>query len=123
METRRTITSKFGYRGNVCQGCSEYHNAIDFSAPIGTPVFSTMSGTISRANENAQNSCGKYLMIANGKYKITLCHLSELRAHGGASVGSGCNVALSGNTGVGTGPHLHYAVTRDGTPVDPVKFL
>ncbi len=98
------------------------HNGVDYGAPIGTPVRSVANGTVTFARRSGGG--GKVLKIRhNSKYKTAYKHLSRY-AKGirkGRSVKQGQIVAYVGNTGLSTGPHLHYEFFINGRFVDPLR--
>ena len=105
------ITSDFGPRKRPAAGASEVHRGIDISVPVGTPVCATANGIISRIWDNPKNG-GRAVLIrhANGFY-TAYYHLSNNSVRNvGDTVSVGDIVAYSGNTGVSTGPHLHYTI-------------
>jgi len=93
------------------------HWGVDIAVPVGTPVVATMGGKVVLAREHG--GYGKLLIIVNGPWEVRLGHLSSFLVAEGQVVERGEVVALSGNTGASTGPHVHYEVRRDGKPVDP----
>lgn len=97
------------------------HHAIDYAIPTGTCVYTTANGTVEKIWHD--NRCGNGLKIkyANGKSAI-FCHLEKSLITKGEKVAAGCAVALSGNTGHSTGPHLHYALKRNGGAIRTPDF-
>lgn len=119
-ETR--IASRFGPRIDPISGASAVHNGIDFAVPTGTPIAASGGGRIKRAGEDGVN--GRFLVIDHGRgITSAYCHNSELRVARGAAIDKGQTVAHSGNTGRSTGPHLHYVVSIEGVPVDPLALF
>lgn len=106
------ITSRYGMRnGNL-------HNGTDIAVAVGTPVKSPWRGTVSETYTNSAG--GKQIIInhPNG-YRTGYAHLSEYRVSAGQRVRRGQVIALSGNTGGSTGPHLHFTLRKDGERIDP----
>lgn len=100
-----------------------YHFGIDFAIKQGTPVRATADGVVSIAEKN--DNLGYYVMIKhkNG-YSTMYAHNSRLTVEKGDQVSKGDLIAYSGNMGVSSGPHLHYAVfDGNGNPIDPLPFL
>ncbi|MGL4546000.1 MAG: murein DD-endopeptidase MepM [Plesiomonas sp.] len=96
------------------------HNGVDFAAPIGTPVLSIGDGEVVKAGYHPY--AGNYVVIRLGRqYQTRFLHLSKLLVKQGQKVKKGDRVALSGNTGRSTGPHLHYEFLLNGRAVDPLK--
>ena len=118
-----TCTSGFGYRGNIgLAGASKNHKAIDLAVPVGTPVYTVGAGTVSYSG--SLGSCGNAIKIEHGNgLQTRYCHLSTLNVKVGQTVQSGDVIALSGNTGNSTGPHLDFQVNQNGTAVDPRSVI
>ncbi len=102
---------------------SSRHRAVDFGVPEGTAVYAAGDGTVTEAIEN-DRSRGNVLKIAHGEGIETLYgHLQEILAPMGGYVRGGEVVALSGNSGASTGPHLHFEVINNGKSNDPLSYL
>lgn len=115
-----SYTSRFGESRGAYP-----HAGLDIAVPIGTPVFSPLDGTVRIAKENAitgRSGLGMLIDHANG-LSTYIGHLSRFIAQAGQQVKAGEQVALSGNTGRSTGPHLHAELHRDGTPIDPFEYI
>lgn len=113
------ITSDFGPRKPPTQGASSVHGGLDFSAPIGTPVFSPANGVVSHIYSGG--SCGNGLIVDHGGgFQTKYCHLRNVSVKKGERVQSGCLIGNTGNTGTSTGPHLHYAIIYRNAPFDPL---
>ncbi|WP_373499355.1 M23 family metallopeptidase [Desulfococcus sp.] len=116
------LSSTFGTRRSPFTGEFEFHKGIDIVAATGTPVAAPADGRISIAEY--EGSYGKIMAIDHGYGVVTrFAHLSAFLKRAGESVKRGEAVALVGNTGRSTGPHLHYEVHLNGIPVDPQDFL
>jgi murein DD-endopeptidase MepM/ murein hydrolase activator NlpD len=97
------------------------HEGVDFAVPQGTPVYAAADGVVAGAKPNG--GYGNWIQIDHGDGVSTVYgHLSRFAPgiSAGATVERGQLVALSGNTGRSTGPHLHFEVRTDGKPVDPL---
>lgn len=95
------------------------HAGVDFAVPIGTPVFSVGDGEVIISAYSKIS--GNYLVIRHNYRCITrYMHLNKLLVKSGQKVKCGDNIALSGNTGRSTGPHLHFEIWVDRRPVDPL---
>lgn len=95
------------------------HHGVDFAMPTGTPILSTGDGVVTRIGDHPY--AGKYLEISHaGQFKTRYLHLSRIQVRQGQQVRRGQRVALSGNTGRSTGPHLHFELHVHGRPVDPL---
>lgn len=113
------VTSPFGRRSAPVAGASTYHNGVDLAAPIGTQVRAPWDGTIAKTYYNEK---GGYQMLVDhpGGYRTGYAHLSQFVARAGDRVAQGDLIALTGNTGIGTGPHLHFTLTDPaGNKIDP----
>ncbi len=119
---RGTISSPFGPRIHPIYGVPSFHTGIDIAVPEGTPVRAAASGTVTFAGWH--EGFGVLVVIDHGNgYESYYGHLSKLLVSVGQSVSAGDVIALSGNTGLSTGPHLHFEVRYLGTPVDPRPLL
>jgi murein DD-endopeptidase MepM/ murein hydrolase activator NlpD len=96
------------------------HNGIDFSLVVGSPIRSTWEGTVTYAGWS-DAGYGNLIVVQNGDWQMYYAHLSAVGVSVGQEVQTGAVVGLSGDTGWSTGPHLHYEVRHQGTPVDPVS--
>jgi murein DD-endopeptidase MepM/ murein hydrolase activator NlpD len=98
------------------------HEGIDLSAPMGAPIIAPASGrVISVSNEPGY---GNTFQIDHGNGIVTkFAHCSRIVVHVGQQVTRGQLIATVGNTGLATGPHLHYEVHVNGQPVDPLKYV
>lgn len=113
------VTSPFGaYRSPTRK-----HKGIDIGCAVGTKVFAYADGTV-EVVKNTTNGYGKYIKINHGGGTYSLyAHLSDFKVSQGAKVTSGQLVALSGNTGTSTGPHLHYEIWKNNIQVDPLLWV
>ena len=103
------------------------HNGVDISAPIGTPLYAALGGTVlGTGNTDLVRGCysfGKWVMIVHGNGLSTLyAHLSSIDVTKGQQVSTGQMIGLSGMTGFATGPHLHFGVyATEGTQIMTLK--
>lgn len=96
------------------------HNGTDFATPTGTKVLSTGDGIVARVGNHP--FAGRYVDIQHGsQYKTRYLHLHRVLVRKGEKVKRGQSIALSGNTGRSTGPHLHFELHINGKPVDPMS--
>ncbi|WP_241264619.1 peptidoglycan DD-metalloendopeptidase family protein [Marinobacter daepoensis] len=95
------------------------HNGVDLATPSGTPVLSTGDGIVRRVGNHPY--AGRYIDIDHGGAHTTrYLHLNKVLVRSGAQIQRGQKIALSGNTGRSTGPHLHFEFHIKGQPVDPL---
>lgn len=119
---RGWISSRFGYRTSPFTRRRELHKGVDIVNRAGTPVVATADGRVVFTGYNG--GYGKLVTIDHGLGKLTKYgHLSRILVENGAQVVRGQKIALLGNTGRSTGPHLHYEVVVDGSSVNPADFL
>ncbi len=113
-----TIVGCFCYRTSPDV---EFHEGVDLNADY-QEVHATAAGTVVAAAWDG--SYGQKIVIDHGNgYQTWYAHLSRIEVHPGETVYKGESIAVSGNTGFSTGPHLHYQLMHDGTPIDPTPFL
>lgn len=114
--TSGRVTSPFGMRS------MGDHKGIDYGVPEGTPIIAAHGGTIVEARESP--SYGNMIRIRGDNGIDTLyAHLSSFGVQQGQQVTAGQQIALSGNTGRSTDPHLHFEAIRNGTKIDPAPLL
>jgi len=115
------ITSGWGWRENPVMHFHEFHKGIDLAIPIGTPVKTIADGRVVYAGWGT--GYGKYVKVEHpGGFATIYSHLSAFKVHVGEQVKQGEVVALSGNTGWSTGPHLYFQFFVHGTPVNPLTI-
>ena len=117
-----SISSQFGYRDHPTEGEERFHYGIDLAADSGTDILCFADGTVTAVGESS--SYGKYCMIAheNG-YSTLYAHCSRVTVSSGAEVQRGDVVAEVGQTGMATGPHLHFELQRDGVYLNPIYYV
>ena len=116
------ITSGFGPRRAPKRGASTYHNGYDLGVPTGTAVMASSGGKVTLAGW--QGGYGYVIFIDHPDGRQTRYgHLSRLLVKAGQTVYQGQRIALSGNTGNSTGPHLHFEVRKNGVAVSPSTVL
>ena len=116
------ISSYFGRRADPFTGYSAEHRGLDFAGPQGTKVISVAAGLVTYAGE--RSGYGQMIEINHGNGLATrYCHNEQLLVKQGDMVRKGQEVALMGSTGRSTGPHLHFEVLKNGTQVDPLRFI
>ena len=118
---RFRISSPFNpRRKHPVTGRISPHNGTDFATPIGTPVLSAGDGVVVKAQKHPL--AGNYVVVKHGREYVTrYLHLHRMLVKPGEHVTLGQRIALSGNTGRSTGPHLHYELIKKNRPVDAMK--
>lgn len=116
------LTSNFGPRKAPKKGASTYHKGVDWATPTGTPVYASCGGTVAKAGWGSGYGYVVYLNHDDGR-QTRYGHLSKVLVKVGQSVKQGDRIALSGNTGVSTGPHVHFEILINGKQVNPLKYL
>jgi murein DD-endopeptidase MepM/ murein hydrolase activator NlpD len=116
------LTSGFGRRNRPTKGASSYHKGVDWATPVGTSVVASSSGVVTRAGWGSGYGYCVYIKHSDGR-ETRYGHLSKVLVSVGQSVSQGQRIALSGNTGVSTGPHLHFEILINGSQVNPLNYL
>jgi murein DD-endopeptidase MepM/ murein hydrolase activator NlpD len=120
--TGARLTSPFGWRNDPISGVRRHHAAVDLAAPTGTLVKAAGDGKVSSVGFNS--TYGRYIILSHGKeYQTMYAHLSQVAVKQGDKVTQGAKIGEVGSTGYSTGPHLHFAVYRNGRPVNPLDLL
>ncbi len=120
--TRGAISSPYGPRIHPIYQVSSFHAGVDIVVPEGTRVYASAPGRVITAGW--EGGYGLLVVLDHGDgYTTYYGHLSALLVSVGQFVEIGQAIALSGNTGLSTGPHLHFEIRRDGVTVDPLLFL
>ncbi|MBO5283447.1 MAG: M23 family metallopeptidase [Lachnospiraceae bacterium] len=115
-------SSGFGRRKAPTKGASTYHKGQDWATPVGTTVVASCGGRVSKAGWGSGYGYVVYIDHEDGR-QTRYAHLSEILVSVGDYVKQGQRIALSGNTGVSTGPHLHFEILINGVQVNPLKYL
>jgi hypothetical protein len=117
------IASGFGNRIDPVYKIPRFHAGLDFTAPIGTPIYATADGVVKTATF-AASGFGNHVVIDHGYgYESLYGHMVRIKARVGQTVKRGEVIGYVGSTGKSTGPHCHYEVHRGGTPVDPIYYF
>ena len=116
------LSSGFGRRSRPTAGASTYHKGVDWATPTGTAVYASCGGTVAKAGWGSGYGYVVYINHPDGR-QTRYGHLSKVLVSAGQTVTQGQKIALSGNTGVSTGPHLHFEILINGTQVNPLKYL
>ena len=116
------LSSGFGRRKAPTRGASSYHKGIDWATPVGTAVMASSGGTVTKAGWGSGYGYVVYINHADGR-QTRYGHLSKVLVKQGQTVTQGQKIALSGNTGVSTGPHVHFEILIGGAQVNPFDYL
>jgi murein DD-endopeptidase MepM/ murein hydrolase activator NlpD len=117
------ITSNFGFRNNPnAPGSTQNHQGIDLRAGIGTPVKAALAGRVTFAGESG--NYGKLIKIQHpGNFESRYAHLSAVSVNVGDDVAAGQVIGKSGDSGNAQGPHLHFELRSNGTPINPSGYM
>jgi murein DD-endopeptidase MepM/ murein hydrolase activator NlpD len=119
---RGQVNSDYGSRVSPWSAKPEFHSGLDIGAPVGTPVRAPAPGIVVFAGVHAEY--GQTLIVDHGNdTKSIYGHLSRLHVAVNQKVERGEAIALTGNTGRSSGPHLHYEIQVKGQPVNPMSYL
>ncbi len=123
MPTQGWLTSAFSsMRTHPILHVARPHEGIDVTAPMGTPIEAPAAGVV--IETGWESGYGNTVSIDHGYGIVTkVAHTSKILVREGQRVSRGQRIALVGNSGLATGPHLHYEVHVNGRPVDPLKYV
>ncbi len=122
LPTSQVITSRYGSRLDPIHRRPAFHGGIDFRAGTGTPILATADGEVTNAGRSG--GYGKIVEIRHSSGLSTrYAHMSAIDVRVGQHVSTGDVIGKVGSTGRSTGPHLHYEVRRNGSTIDPMRFL
>ena len=117
------LTSGYGMRYDPFTGIRRFHNGMDLAAAAGTPVRAAMAGRVVHV-ENQPGNYGRFVIIRHdGGYQTLYAHLDSYSVRTGQQVNQGQQIGQMGNSGRSTGPHLHFSVIKNGSFVDPMRYL
>ena len=118
------LTSKYGYRTHPTLKRREFHQGSDLKAKMDTPVYATADAVVEYAGYHKKSGYGRLVILKhNYGFKTLYGHLNKVVIKSGTFVNKGDLIALSGNTGMSNGPHLHYEVRFMTRPVNPYNFI
>lgn len=121
MPVAGVLTSPFGSRVSPTTGETAFHYGLDLAADEGTPITAFADGTV---REVGESDYGKYLIVDHaGGFSTLYAHCSSILMGVGDEVQCGGEIALVGQTGDATGPHLHLELWKDGMALDPADYL
>jgi len=117
------VSAGWGWRIHPIYKIKIFHYGMDFSAPIGTPIYATGDGVVEKINYSSYGY-GNNITINNGfGYETKFAHMSTFKVKRGEKVKRGSVIGYVGNTGTSTGPHIHYEVHKNGKAVDPKYYF
>jgi murein DD-endopeptidase MepM/ murein hydrolase activator NlpD len=117
------VSSGFGYRIDPVYKDRRLHPGLDFTAPVGTPIYAAADGVVKDAGFNT-GGYGNRVVVNHGfGYETLYAHMVRIKARVGTKVKRGEVIGYVGSTGKSTGPHLHYEVHKNGTILDPIYFF
>ena len=116
------LSSGFGWRNDPFTGVRRHHAAVDLSAPQGTPVSASMEGKVAVVGYDL--TYGNYIILTHpGSYQTMYAHLYTVAVKQNEQVAQGARIGTVGTTGYSTGPHLHFAIYKNGRAVNPLDLL
>lgn len=116
------VSSHFGMRSHPVHGALQHHDGIDLAAPEGSTVRAARAGVVVEARQDA--TYGNLVTIDHGSgLQTRYAHCRDLAVHAGEQVLAGQPIATVGQTGLATGPHLHFEVRSGGTAIDPHEWI
>lgn len=116
------ISSNFGYRQHPVEGEDRFHYGLDLAADTGTAVHCFANGTVTAVGESS--SYGKYCIVNHENGCSTLyAHCSKIVTSSGKTVSRNEKIAEVGESGIATGPHLHFELQKDGTYLNPIYYV
>ncbi len=117
------VSSPFGYRWHPVYHDWRLHAGVDLAAPRGTPIIASRSGVVTTASYEA-GGAGYYVNINHmDGYVTRYMHMTHYIVSPGQNVTAGQVIGYCGSTGAATGPHLHFSVYANGTPVNPANYI
>lgn len=114
------ITSHFGYRKDPFTAKSKFHNGIDFRANY-EPCYAMLDGIVDRIGFDKRS--GNFITLRHGNYTVSYCHLSKIIVTKGMFVKAGMPIAITGNSGRSTAPHLHLTIKYKRKAIDAKALL
>ena len=116
------ITSSCGERENPILQKMEYHNGLDIAVAENTQAVAVKSGIVTEVRNS--ETLGKVLKYeTEDGYTVMYAHLNDVLVKKGENVKQGQIVAMTGNTGLSTGPHIHYSIWRGDMLINPMQFV
>ena len=121
LRSRYWLSSYFGWRSSPFTNKRSYHSGVDMAAPSGTNVYAALAGKVTTVSYNSVY--GNYIIVTHHSgYKTLYAHLSATLVSVGKYVDTNTRIGKVGNTGMSTGPHLHFTVFKQGKAVNPMAL-
>ena len=121
IRARYWLSSYYGWRISPFTGKRSFHSGVDMAAPLGTSVYAALAGKVSAIGYNS--TYGNYIIVSHHSgYKTLYGHLSAILVVTGQNVDTSVRIGKVGNTGMSTGPHLHFTVFKTGKTVNPMDL-
>jgi murein DD-endopeptidase MepM/ murein hydrolase activator NlpD len=119
---RGRLTSPYGWRSDPISGVRKHHAALDLAANKGTPIKAAMDGKVATVGYNG--TYGNFIILTHSNgFQTMYAHMSVTSVTQGTYVNQGTKIGEVGSTGYSTGPHLHFAIYKNGTAVNPLDYL
>ena len=116
------ISCGYGYRIHPITGKKDFHTGIDIAVPENTDIYSALGGKVKEISEN--RIYGKYIIIAHDNdFETIYCHCNDIFVKKDMNIRRGERIGKSGNTGLSTGPHLHFEIKYKGKYYNPEYLL
>lgn len=115
-----SVTSPFGYRTDPFTKRKVQHNGLDLKAYY-EPAYAMMYGEVIRVGKDKRS--GLFVTLRHGNFTVSYCHLSKVSVTKGTYVCPGTTIAITGNSGRSTGPHLHLTLKKEGKNINPAILL
>ena len=116
------LSSNFGYRDHPLEGAERFHYGVDLAADRGTAIACFADGTVTAVGESS--SYGKYCTVTHANGCATLyAHCGRISVSSGTAVKKGEKLGEVGETGMATGPHLHFELQKDGVYLNPIYYV
>ena len=121
LEDMTRMASGYKWRMHPILKIRKFHKGMDFTAPVGTPIYASGNGTVIRAQRSP--TFGKVVYIDHGYgYKTIYAHMSKIKARRGQKIKRGDLIGYVGNTGRSVSSHLHYEVHKNDRALNPINF-
>ena len=113
----------YGWRMHPIYRIKKFHEGMDFTAPMGTPVRATANGVVVETQRTGSPQGVKVVVDHGYGFKTVYAHLDKYTVKTGQKVSRGDIIGNVGSSGMSTAPHLHYEVHKNGKPVNPINYF